>query len=673
MQSPGWYLRRIRSMSLAELVWRVRSLIRDQVDLPRFAAGLYPKLPARDYACASTHDPGFQCFPPEYRPAIDRHFSENPSHLSRLVEAANLILKNRLSYFNLEKIDHGDPFNWHKDHSAGIQSPVRPVLFTDYRDFETFGDCKLVWEPNRHHQFVVLARAYVATGRIEYAQKVAELMVSWIQQNPFGYGMNWKSPLELGVRIINWVWALDLIRDADVFDQDSWEQITQTLYLMIWDTQRKFSRGSSSNNHLIGEAAGVYIGCAYFPSFPGTEKWQKAAKEILEREIVLQSHEDGCTREHAFGYQVFVMQFFSVCLLAGRRASDEFSERYRDRLHRMYAFLSEIATDTGHPPNSGDADDGYVLDLGDPPGRTKAMTSLGATLFHDPTLMFEPGTETVCWLLGKELSSTESNSDRVARSVSFPESGYHILRSSSATDRPEDCLSVFVDIAQLGLPPLYAHGHADCLSFCLSANGLPLIVDSGTYDYFSHPSLRRHFRETEAHNTLVVDDLSQSEISGPFMWTSNRAEPTLVDWQDNDDESVLIGEHSGYERLADPVTHRRQFVLKKSANSMTITDVLNCSEPHSASIYFHFSPHCKVRLNDRRVTASHSGGAAIALLCNFGQIELIESNNCAGTGWVSTGYHQKEESTCMKVSGMVNPGQHIITTIERIDGDSRSG
>jgi hypothetical protein len=32
--------------------------------------------------------------------------------------------------------------------------------------------------------------------------------------------MNWRSPLEMGVRLINWVWTLDLIGDADVIDAE---------------------------------------------------------------------------------------------------------------------------------------------------------------------------------------------------------------------------------------------------------------------------------------------------------------------------------------------------------------------------------------------------------------------------------------------------------------------
>jgi len=43
----------------------------------------------------------------------------------------------------------------------------------DYRDVNEAGDCKFVWEPNRHHQLVVLGRAYRLSGETRFAQAVA--------------------------------------------------------------------------------------------------------------------------------------------------------------------------------------------------------------------------------------------------------------------------------------------------------------------------------------------------------------------------------------------------------------------------------------------------------------------------------------------------------------------
>ena len=52
----------------------------------------------------------------------------------------------------------------------------------------------------------------------------------------------------------------------------------------------------------------------------------------------------------------------------------------------------------------------------------------------------------------------------------------------------------------------------------LRAFGTDVLVDPGTYDYFTHPEWRRYFRSTQAHNTVEVDGLDQSQQLGLFLW-----------------------------------------------------------------------------------------------------------------------------------------------------------
>ena len=94
-----------------------------------------------------------------------------------------MILENKLSYFDLNEQYLGTPINWHKDHSANIFSSLNHILSVNYRDLSSNGDCKLVWEPNRHHQLVVLARAYKITNDIKYARGVVEQLSSWLDAN----------------------------------------------------------------------------------------------------------------------------------------------------------------------------------------------------------------------------------------------------------------------------------------------------------------------------------------------------------------------------------------------------------------------------------------------------------------------------------------------------------
>ncbi len=60
--------------------------------------------------------------------------------------------------------------------------------------------------------------------------------------------------------------------------------------------------------------------------------WRAKSKVVLEEENIKQSYTDGCTREHAFGYQLFVLQFFSLCRVIGDRIQDSFSDEFLARL-----------------------------------------------------------------------------------------------------------------------------------------------------------------------------------------------------------------------------------------------------------------------------------------------------------------------------------------------------
>ena len=300
-------------MTLTEIGWRITSLVRNIIDIPRIRLGLYPGPKSyRSPLTINSAKPGFRVPSPEPGDwcAIG-NTEEESTWLARLIKNARLITEHRFTYFNLNQHFLGDPIDWHADHSSGKRGKLRLSAFVNYRDFDTVGDCKQVWEPNRHHQLVTLARAWHATGDKNYADEIANQLESWLEQNPFGYGMNWRSPLELGVRLINWIWALDLIRDSEAISDELWSRIHHAAYLHCWDITRKYSRGSSANNHLIGEAAGVFVAASYFRFFPHSDKWMQQSREILESEIIAQSYDDGCTREQALGYQFFVMQFFT--------------------------------------------------------------------------------------------------------------------------------------------------------------------------------------------------------------------------------------------------------------------------------------------------------------------------------------------------------------------------
>lgn len=566
---------------------------------------------------------------------------------ANLIEQADRLLAGRLAFFDLEDLDSGTEINWNYDYSAKKHSPRTKASRIDYRDFEVAGDCKLVWEPNRHQHLVVLARAYAVSGDVKYAAAVLDQIDSWLAQCPFPTGMNWRSPLEFGVRIINWVWAFELIKSSGLLTQERWQSLVPTIHRHMWCLDRSYSRYSSANNHLIGEAAGAYIAARYFNRFSESNRWASRAKQILEEEIANQTHPDGGNKEQALGYHTFVLEFFMLAGQVGRSVGDEFSNVYWQHIERMFDYVAAFVEGGGNLPLYGDYDDGYVLDLGDRSDQVRALLSVAGDMFNriDFTALAGNRNERAGWQLNAEPSSAESSAQDSTiklESKAFTDTGYYLLQSGSQNSQSGDNrISAVFDCAELGMGSIAAHGHADALSLTLRAFGHDVLVDPGTYDYFTHRKWRDYFKSTRAHNTVTVDGEDQSQLLGLFLW-GERAESKCLDWRPTEYGGKVSGEHTGYDRLKDPVKHRRTVELEGSRSELTINDELTGKSEHDGEICFHFSEFCKVEEIRENVAIIRApfGTVQLALDPRL-EVKAHRGQENPIFGWVSRGYHKK--------------------------------
>ncbi len=650
MQTLSWYYRRVKAMSPDEILWRMRSSWRDRVD--RCLVGRRQRartLPVILNGDGREKGPGFR--------VCDRTVGEKDwlradgASYESLLSRARRMADNQLSFFDLKDAHLGDPIVWNHDHKRGQDTPLVFSSALDYRDISEAGDCKFVWEPNRHHQLVVLGRAYRLSGDVRFANAVAEQLDSWLEQNPYGFGMNWRSGLELGIRLINWVWALDLIRESDAVSSGLRERLLDSVARHIWEIDRKYSRGSSVNNHLIGEAAGVFVATSYFRDLKHASCWRARSWGILNREILNQTYADGGTQEQAIGYHLFVLQFFVATGIVARAMSTDFPGSYWARLEKMFEFLAILGAGGDRLPAFGDGDDGYVLDLGDDPRRVKEWLAVGAALFERSDLKAAAGrcSEPVAWLLGEagldRFDALPHGEERPCASVALRDTGYYLLQQGRG-DAP-DRISVVFDCGPLGMGALAAHGHADALSFTLRAFGRDVLVDPGTYDYFSHPQWREYFRSTRAHNTVVIDGQNQSEMLGLFLW-GRRAEARCVSWEATEAGGRVVGEHDGYTCLPDPVTHRRTLELNGDARVLTVYDDITAQGRHDIEVCLHVAEQCQVRsAGDNRFVVDVGPGRVAIEMDRRLTVEAYRGSEDPILGWVSRGYHQKEPGTTL--------------------------
>jgi hypothetical protein len=515
----------------------------------------------------------------------------------------------------------------------------------DYRDASEVGDIKYLWEINRHLHLPTLAQAYRLTQRRVYLDAIGTQLASWFQQCPYLMGPNWTSSLELGIRLINWslTWQWIGGSSSPLFEGPSGAALRarwlESVYQHVHFIRGYFSRYSSANNHLIGEASGVYIAACTWPYWQSFDPWRRQARSILEREALEQNAPDGVNREQAVSYQQFVLDFLILAALAGRANGEMFAPQYWARIEAMLEYLASIMDTAGNVPMIGDADDGYVVRLAAAPGWCpyRSLLATGAVLFERGDFKVKAGVldEKTRWLLGD--GSQERFAAIPARNLvlpvrrAFPEGGYYILGGDFETPRE---VRLLVDSGPLGYRSIAAHGHADALAILLSVGGREFLIDPGTYAYHTGRDWRDYFR-------------GKSQIGGSFMW-SRHAQARCEAWEPGADSDRFVGSHDGYRVLPDPVVHRREIRWSRPERTIVITDRVDCRGTHIVERFWHFSEYCQLEMEGAAVIAENQGvRIRLEQAGAPAEVSVKRGDEAGHLGWVSRRFAVKEPTSTL--------------------------
>ncbi|MEO7813370.1 MAG: alginate lyase family protein [Usitatibacter sp.] len=542
---------------------------------------------------------------------------------------------------------------WNQDPKTGIEAPLAFGKELDYRDAELVGDCKYLWEVNRHQHLVTLAQAYVLSGEAKYARTIRAHLESWFEACPFRMGPQWASSLEAGLRLANWTLAWQLLggADSELFSGEDGARFRarwlESVYQHSEFIAGHFSLHSSANNHLIGEAMGLYLAGVAWPHWPRSAYWRSTARAILEREALLQNAADGVNREQAVSYQQFTFDLLLFPLLAARANGEEFPAAYRGRLEAMLEFLASIMDVGGNLPMFGDADDAHVarLDPRDAFSRFHSSLATGAILFERGEFRTKAGAldDKTRWLIGPDAdlryATLQAGTGALPIHTEFPEGGYCILGTDF--ERPEE-IRVVADVGPLGYREIAAHGHADALSFTLSVAGIEFLVDPGTFAYHTGAEWRAYFRGTSAHNTVRIDGLDQSQPGGNFMWV-RKAKAERVSWMSTADQDCLEGVHDGYASLADPVTHCRRIALDKRSRTLRIEDELQMRGTHAVEVFLHCAEDTEVAAIPGGVSLTRHGRTLRVRWPQeaAGAMDVLHGSTEPIGGWVSRRFDRK--------------------------------
>jgi hypothetical protein len=579
------------------------------------------------------------------------------------IDRANALLEHKFTYFSFYDKPFGQDIDWHKDYKNEKRAPLIFCKDIDFQDYTVAGDFKYTWELNRHQHLIVLARAYAISKDIRYKNEVMRQAKSWIGANPYKRGINWTSPLELGIRLISWSWIWNLIGGIDQELKNKW---LQTIFQHCMFISRNFSTHSSANNHLIGEAAGLFVASLTWPFEGSAGKWQESSRRILEEEIVKQTYPDGVNKEQAVSYQQFVMDFFLISALLARKKGADFPTAYWENIEKMMEFIASLMDIRGNVPNIGDADSGKAIVLSERNdfNNYRSLLAAGAVIFKrdDFKKKAQELDDKTIWLLGIDARNefavlAPAGLNPVDK---FIDGGYYFL---NANDDAPDEIKLLFDCGPLGYLSIAAHGHADALQIILSVGGREILIDPGTFVYQYPREWRDYFRGTAAHNTIRIDGKDQSVIGGYYMWLK-KAKAECLFYRDDEEGAAVDGSHDGYRRFKDPVTHRRTVRTDKKNRRIIVVDDIECRKSHEVEQFFHFHPDCELE----RITEHEYRIANHDQIIHIRTDERLGSNLFFGSddpimGWKSAIFDVKEKTTTLMNHAVINGTSSFTTEI----------
>lgn len=145
---------------------------------------------------------------------------------------------------------------------------------------------------------------------------------------------------------------------------------------------------------------------------------------------------------------------------------------------------------------------------------------------------------------------------------------------------------VLVDCGAPPAPGLDRFAHAGTLSLELSIGRERLIVNCGAFPA-GPDAWHDALRATAAHSTLVLADLSSSEIKPEGL--GRRPDEVKAQRQEANGAHWLEAEHDGWRRTLGAI-HRRRLYVAESGEDIRGEDVIEASQPLSFTVRFHLHP-----------------------------------------------------------------------------------
>ncbi len=558
---------------------------------------------------------------------------------SELIKQADIFAQNGIDLLGSE-LQYFNQMPWHTDFRLQTQKPKTDCHFDPgifYKDIvvdvgsNDFSrttqkaalkkDIKVPWELSRFYHLFVLGQSYYKTGNKKYAQTFVSQITDWLDKNPYLLGVNWACPMEVAIRAVNWVVAFEFFKKSEHIPQLFWQRFMCSLYDHLVYLERNWEvYDGRTSNHYLANLLGYFYLCWFFEELPGfTTKRDWCYKQFL-RECDKQIFDEGADYESSTYYHRLNTEIFFHFYLLCREFQLSLPKAFLEKLSRMFDFIDWCTPAGGDLVAVGDNDSGKIL-------------YYGLSRSYPATNSERTGSEAI----------------QVQNMHYFPSFGLSVIKTNAwhITLRHH---------AYNNRQPS-GHFHNDVGSITLAIDGIPIIVDPGSFVYTASVYWRNYFRSAQVHNTFFLADIEPVLLDNRLFTLDVPENKAKYEPDVHRDCITLKIEHDLYKRYGLRAHRTVRFYNAQKKLIIADTWISSNKKNHEQKSRWNFTLAPDITACKKNSTwfLYHNNKPVAKIASAQLHFELAKA-------WVSRAYGIKEQSTCLQAIRLIEPND--VITIE---------
>ncbi len=505
---------------------------------------------------------------------------------------------------------------------------------------------------NQALRFPTLPRAtieYSLTGDESYAYKYIRILEDYIKDygawypegHPEAKG-GYKRTLDVAERLMNWISSFDILVKSESMGAESLVAILKAMHDM---SNSLYYVHTATGNWWMEEMEAIITCSNVFPEFTNADAWRELSFAECSTFFKNNVFPDGSYIEATgSGYNTISIRIGRMLKETMLNSNMEADADFDEKLRKTTLYDLMLRTPDG--------ENIMYADAGSASGNFKT-----AAKYQDIANWYDDRELEYIDTFGKKGIEPEWTS------ILFPDSRLAAMRSGWE----KNALYMFTNVRGPG-----QHSHAADGHITLYAYDKILLTDSGRWKYDSTDPIRRYMQSTRAHNTVEINDTSQSLGSSPSNTTiSNlKGRGTINQWVTNENYDFIsesTTRTTGYK-------HQRSITFVKPyywivSDLMTPTNTQYFSKVNSYKQLWHMLPqsNMSVDTDSKQLRSGYSTGANIIVASADGNNVTVEEK----IGYYDSGNNVEQEAPYgyfeVNTSGEATFDTILVPTVDDAD------